>query len=531
MAACSMGKRVILTEETDWIGGQLTAQLVPPDEHPWIEQFGCTARYRRYRECVRQYYRDHRPLTAEACHNPLLNPGGGWVSRLCHEPAIGHEVLRSMLQAFVERGFLEIRLRYVPIGAEIDGAPILIDTSRPKARQEGSGERVRSVEFLDLDSGERSMVEANYFIDATELGELLPMTGTSYAIGAEAKTETEEPHAVDGPPEWNNVQGLTWCMAMGLDEGSHRVIDCPETYERWRNYQPSFWPGPLLGFDVLHAHTGQPVKLPLFSSHWYALFPYRQIVNPAAFTEPTLPATVVNWPQNDYFLDTILDVDDFLDFTPGVPLARGSVSAVRLLDAQELSKCLLYWLQTEAPRHDGGVGYPGLYLRADLAGTADGFAKTAYIRESRRILAQRPVLEQDVTTECNPSLDRAPSFDDSVGIGAYRIDLHPSTSGENTFDASTLPFEIPMGALIPQQMRNLLPACKNLGVTHITNGCYRLHPVEWNIGESAGALAAFCVDAGLEPLQVYQDSTKRHAYQDVLQRQGIELRWPQLRPL
>jgi len=42
-------------------------------------------------------------------------------------------------------------------------------------------------------------------------------------------------------------------------------------------------------------------------------------------------------------------------------------------------------------------------------------------------------------------------------------------------------------------MVNLLPACKNLGVTHITNGCYRLHPVEWNIGEAVGALAAFCV--------------------------------------
>ena len=39
----------------------------------------------------------------------------------------------------------------------------------------------------------------------------------------------------------------------------------------------------------------------------------------------------------------------------------------------------------------------------------------------------------------------------------------------------------PLGAA-----ENLLPACKNLGVTHITNGCYRLHPVEWNIGEAAG---------------------------------------------
>ena len=40
------------------------------------------------------------------------------------------------------------------------------------------------------------------------------------------------------------------------------------------------------------------------------------------------------------------------------------------------------------------------------------------------------------------------------------------------------------------RMENLLPAGKNLGTTHITNGCYRVHPVEWNIGESAGALAA-----------------------------------------
>nr|WP_246320979.1 FAD-dependent oxidoreductase [Paenibacillus germinis] len=29
---------------------------------------------------------------------------------------------------------------------------------------------------------------------------------------------------------------------------------------------------------------------------------------------------------------------------------------------------------------------------------------------------------------------------------------------------------------------------------HITNGCYRLHPVEWIIGEAAGYLAADCLE-------------------------------------
>src|SRR4029453_19404509 len=41
IAACQLGRWVVLTEKTNWVGGQLTAQAVPPDEHPWIEQFGC----------------------------------------------------------------------------------------------------------------------------------------------------------------------------------------------------------------------------------------------------------------------------------------------------------------------------------------------------------------------------------------------------------------------------------------------------------------------------------------------------------
>ena len=33
VSALRNGMRVVLTEETDWIGGQLTAQAVPPDEN------------------------------------------------------------------------------------------------------------------------------------------------------------------------------------------------------------------------------------------------------------------------------------------------------------------------------------------------------------------------------------------------------------------------------------------------------------------------------------------------------------------
>ena len=137
----------------------------------------------------------------------------------------------------------------------------------------------------------------------------------------------------------------------------------------------------------------------------------------------------------------------------------------------------------------------------DLVGTEDGLAKAPYIRESRRIKAEFTVLEQHIGTETRRKLLKtqdvqAESFADSVGVGSYRIDLHPSTGGNNYIDISSLPFQIPLGALIPDRVENLLPACKNLGTTHITNGCFRLHPVEWAIGEAAGALSWLFVSKG-----------------------------------
>jgi hypothetical protein len=120
-------------------------------------------------------------------------------------------------------------------------------------------------------------------------------------------------------------------------------------------------------------------------------------------------------------------------------------------------------------------------------------------------------------------------FADSVGIGAYRIDLHPSTAGDNYIDLDVWPFQIPLGALIPVRMENLLPAAKNAGVTHVTNGCYRLHPVEWNIGEAAGLLAAMCVQRRETPRGVR--ARLLADFQRLVVAQGIELDWPAIHPL
>ena len=118
-----------------------------------------------------------------------------------------------------------------------------------------------------------------------------------------------------------------------------------------------------------------------------------------------------------------------------------------------------------------------------------------------------------------------------MGIGCYRIDLHPSVSGVGYLDLGCWPFQIPMGAMIPVRMENLLPGGKNLGVTHISNGAFRVHPVEWNIGEVAGLLAAFCHERNLRPKQVRNAPTLLEEFQSLLRNQGIELSWPSLTPL
>ena len=153
-----------------------------------------------------------------------------------------------------------------------------------------------------------------------------------------------------------------------------------------------------------------------------------------------------------------------------------------------------------------------------------------YIRESRRIKALCTVTELHVGRDARRG-QAAASFHDSAGIGCYRIDLHPSTGGRNYVDVAALPFQLPLGALIPVRVENVIAACKNIGTTHITNGCFRLHPVEWNIGESAGLLAAFCLQRHITPRSVREQESNLADFQKLLLQQGIELAWPQVGPV
>ena len=206
LAAAERGARVVLSEETDWLGGQLTSQAVPPDEHPWIERLGCTARYRRFRDGVREHYRAHHPLTAAARARPHLNPGAARVSLLAHEPKVALAVLEAML---APHG-IEVLLRHVPVAAETDA------------------DSVRAVTLRGPDGD--VVVTADWVIDATETGELLPLCGAEHVTGSESREQTGEPHA-PARADPLNMQPVTACFAIDHLEGEDHTIPRPEGYE------------------------------------------------------------------------------------------------------------------------------------------------------------------------------------------------------------------------------------------------------------------------------------------------------------
>ncbi len=513
LAAVEQGLNVVLTEECDWLGGQATAQAVPFDDHPWVDEFGAASSYRRFRTAIRDYYRTWYPMRGRSLRAERLNPGGGRVGFLCAEPRVILAVIEGLLAPYRSSGQLRVLQRVKPIAAEV------------------VEDRITAVRFLDVEDGQELEVSASYVIDATDTGEVLVLGGVEHVSGSESRAQTGEPHAGEGARPLN-MQAFTVGFAMDYLEGEDHTIERPRDYDHWRAFQPPFWPGPQLGWVYPHNRTRQPrtalfrpnsdidpleLQLDMRETSGEAAaerFGHRRIIARKHF-EPdffTSDITIVNWPMTDYV---------------GGPLyGEGEEAGRRNLEAaRQQSLSFLYWMQTEAPREDGGEGFPGLRIRPDLVGTKDGLAKQPYVRESRRIVAHYTVTENDIA-QIDGGDRSIVRFDDTVGVGSYRIDLHASSQGDAPFDVASRPFEIPLRALVPVRIKNLLPGAKNIGTTHISNGAFRMHDTEWNVGEVSASLIAHSVAESTEPHAVVADPSRVADFQRRLGRRGVPIHWP-----
>ena len=214
------------------------------------------------------------------------------------------------------------------------------------------------------------------------------------------------------------------------------------------------------------------------------LWTFRRIVARHNFRPGTYPSDVV--PREL--------ADDRLHRRPDRRRARDGARGARGIAPGSSRLSMLYWLQTEAPRADGGTGLPGLRLRSDLTGTGPTGSRMApYIRESRRILAETTVTELDlsIAVRGDASAGRLPRQRRRRDVPHRPAPLH----GRRQLHRPALAtLRDPPRSPDPPRLENLLPAGKNSVPPTSPTAAFRLHPVEWNIGEAAGRLAAFCLD-------------------------------------
>ncbi len=485
--------KVCLTEETEWIGGQMTAQGVSAlDENYLVETSGACRSYQEVRRDIRDFYSSNRKLSAIGASKKYLDPGNCWVSRLAFEPKVCLDVLKKRLEPAESNGRLATYLRYKPVYAT--------------CKSDSNGRKtVQAIGMINLDSTEITEFEANVFIDATELGDLLPLCELEYGSGSDSASSTSEPHA-PSKGDTENVQDFVFPFVVEYRPGEHHVIEKPKFYDEF-NSKGKF---SLQGWKMFESafrknEDGTESELLPF-------WTYRRLIDKEFFDDPNYPVDVsmINWDSNDLRGENIID-------------KTASIQSERLARAKFLSLGFLYWLQTEADRDEGGKGYPELMLRKDVLATDDGLSKFPYIRESRRIKPIQQIIEQHIVASSN-DLPRATAFDDTVGIGLYPVDIHGHQEVPGSAQ-QTSPFQISLSSLIPSDATNLLPACKNLGVTHITNGAYRLHPIEWAIGEVQGALASHMCKDNREAKDYIKDFKRLRKLQMELVEHGAPIYW------
>ena len=300
--------------------------------------------------------------------------------------------------------------------------------------------------------GKIQYVEAKILIDATELGDIAKICGVSYDIGMESRYDTGESIA----PEAANhiVQDLTYVLIL-------KDYGLPVSVDRPKNYDPSLFA--CCCINDLCITPKEPNRM------WAKdmMLSYGQLPN---------NKYMINWPieGNDYYLNLI-------------ELSREDRQKA-LQEAKEHSLAFLYFLHTE-------LGLTTLGLADDEFPTDDKLPFIPYHRESRRIHGKVRFTLDYITS---PYTQKHKLYRTHIAVGDYPVDHHHVryTGTEVLPDLHFHPvpsYGLPLGTLIPQDVKGLIVAEKSISVSNLVNGTTRLQPVVLQIGQAAGALAALAV--------------------------------------
>ena len=577
------GKTVCMTEITDWVGGQISAQGTSAlDERTTQRSKLFFPRgYLELRQRIEEYY-------------GKLNPGDCWVSESCFLPKDAHKIMWEQLKDAEAKG--GGKLKWFP-------STVIKDLKIETVANEGTGKQITSAigiqhssnnEYLPLntlplsstiedaysyqDSEKFSkeiirFVPASasdtvadwYLIEATETGEIVGLTDIPYRLGIDPLSSFE-PSSSSVTGDEYCTQGFTYTFAMEATE-EPQANEMPTFYSQHQNYY-SYELERLADFDLV--------------------FTYRRIWSPQEgdlekfggieFSAPTPgDISMQNWTWgNDYRPGT---AKDNLIYTRrqlkelGQLEPNGWMGGLRtrtLSRGEDHSLGYFYWLvegTTDSQLGDGvKKPYPNNRLLQGIdspMGTAHGLSKYPYIREGRRIVGRvypgyskgfnineidisradyrneyysqqldaktyrqlwikldkdDPIANRNKNIDKIQQRTRSSIYPDSVGIGHYAIDFHPCMNesppekagntereGERKGGGQAYPFQIPLRAMIPQEIDDLIVTGKSIATSHIASAAYRVHSFEWSSGAAAGITAVFSLEEKTMPYQLVDE--------------------------
>lgn len=121
-------------------------------------------------------------------------------------------------------------------------------------------------------------------------------------------------------------------------------------------------------------------------------------------------------------------------------------------------------------------------------------APTLGVRETRRFKGIKYLTGDEICAGLIP--------DDTIGLGAYKIDIHSGTDRSTLFKTVEQPFGIPYGCLVSSEINNLMFAGRCVSVDAATLASVRVMPHCMCMGQAAGQAAAMALTENINPADV-----------------------------
>ncbi|WP_445174317.1 FAD-dependent oxidoreductase [Microcoleus sp.] len=419
-----------------------------------------------------------------------------------------------------------------------------------------------------------------YVVDATETGELIGLADVPYRLGIDPRSPLE-PSSASPSGDPYCTQGFTYTFAMEAtkEPQQHQVPSFYQKYAPYYSYELQRLASFPLVFSYRQIRSMRPDQKRPSDPKQFPIYPGDISMQNWTWGNDYRPGSAQDnliYSREQLEADGQLQPGGWMGGLRTETLHRGEENAKGFfywLVTGTTDSQLGEGVKKPNPnnRFLSGLDSP--------MGTVHGLSKYPYMREGRRIIG-RPsfnqpqgftVWEVDMSrtdfkadfyrqnlseeeyrnlwlavgglnapalavgsqsVEDTKSRSRATIYPDSVGIGHYAIDFHPCMSnsppeapgntereGTRKGQGQAYPFQIPLRAMIPQKIDNMLVAGKSIAVSHTAAAAYRVHSFEWSAGAAAGVTAAFSLEKRIFPYELVDELPSREPNLEVLQLQ------------